>query len=324
MTARAQLLPRAPLFWPFVMLAANGVASGLLFSLNRLAAEGGVPFIAYVFWASLFAGGVLLIASFAAGTPPPLSAAHLRAYAITGSAAIAFPMSLFAFVASKVPASVIALELALVPMITYGLALALAMERFRWLSFAGIALGLGGVLFIVIPDASLPDPSMAGWVLLSLLAPASFALSNVAAARFRPPRTASLAMAAAMSLAAAAFLAPAMIVEGSGWFFDSGLDTGGWAVLGLAIVFALLFTLFFEIVRLAGPVFFSTVNYIVPISGVVLAMLIFGERLSPWLWTALALMLAGLAVMNARGRRPPAQSRNGIGGSGGDGTPTRG
>ena len=305
MIARAQTFPRASLLWPFVMLAVNGVSSGLVFSLNRLAAEGGVPFIAYVFWASLIAGVLLLIVAFAAGTPPPLTAAHLRAYAIMGSAAIALPMSLLAFVAAKVPVSVISLELALVPMITYGLALILAMERFRWPSAAGIALGLCGVLFVVVPETSLPDPSMAGWVLISLLAPASFAVSNVAAARFRPPKTASLAMATAMSLAAAAFLVPAMIVEGSGWFFDSGLDTGGWAVIGLGAVFALLFVLFFEIVRLAGPVFFSGVNYIVPISGVVLAMLIFGERLGPWLWAALALMLAGLALMNARRRAAP-------------------
>ena len=50
MIARAQTSPRASLLWPFVMLGVNGVSSGLVFSLNRLAAEGGVPFIAYVFW----------------------------------------------------------------------------------------------------------------------------------------------------------------------------------------------------------------------------------------------------------------------------------
>ena len=39
-------------------------------------------------------------------------------------------------------------------------------------------------------------------------------------------------------------------------------------------------------------------------AGVVFAMVIFGESLSPWLWAALALMLAGLATMNTR--RPDA------------------
>ena len=289
--------------WPFVMLVVNGIGSGFTLSLNRLAAEGSVPFIPYIFWASLFAGVILLVFGAAARALPPLGRAHLRAYLITGSAAIALPMSVFAFVAAKIPASVVSLETALTPMLTYALALALAMERVRWQKVAGIALGLAGVLFIVVPEASLPDPAMAGWVMLALVAPTSFAIANVAAARTRPPHTASLAMAAAMSLAAAAVLVPAMAVEGSWWFFDSGLDSGGWAVIGLGATFAVLFTLFFEIVRLAGPVFFSTVNYIGPLSGVGLAMLIFGETLSPWLWAALALMMAGLATMNAR-RRP--------------------
>jgi drug/metabolite transporter (DMT)-like permease len=187
-------------------------------------------------------------------------------------------------------------------MLTYGLALAMAMDRLHWHKVAGIGLALAGVLFIVLPEASLPDPAMAGWVLFAMLASASFAIANVAAARTRPPQTASLAMAAAMSLAAAAFLLPAMVIDGSWWFFDSGLDTGAWAVIGLGAIFAMLFTLFFEIVRLAGPVFFSTVNYIGPLSGVVLAMVIFGETLSPWLWAALALMMAGLTLMNLRRR----------------------
>ena len=297
---RAALATRA---WPFVMLVVNGIGSGLILSINRFAAEGGVPFLPYIFWASLLAGLILLVLSIAAGTPPPLRPAHLRAYLITGSAAIALPMSIFAFVAAKIPASVVSLETALTPMLTYTLALVLAMDRLRWRKVTGIALGLAGVLFIVVPQASLPDPAMAGWALLALLGPASFAIANVAAARTRPPQTASLAMAAAMSLAAAVFLVPAMLIEGTWWFFDSGLDSGGWAVIGLGVTFALLFALFFEIVRLAGPVFFSTVNYIGPVSGVVLAMLIFGESLSDWLWVALALMMAGLTVMNA-GRRP--------------------
>ena len=292
----------ASLAWPLAMLVMNGIGSGFILSLNRLAAEGGVPFIPYMFWASLFAGLILVVPGAAAGALPPLSRAHLRAYAITGSAAVAFPMSLFAFVAAKMPASVVSLELALTPMLTYGLALALAMEPLRWHKVAGIGLGLAGALVIVLPEASLPDPAMAGWVLLAMLAPVSFAVANVAAARTRPPQTASLAMAAAMSLAAAAFLLPAMAVEGSWWFFDAGLDSGAWAVIGLGATFAILFLLFFEIVRLAGPVFFSTVNYIGPLSGVVIAMLIFGETLGPWLWTALALMMAGLAMMNARRR----------------------
>ena len=295
----------AALVWPFVMLAVNGVGTGLAFSINRLAAEGGVPFIAYVFWGALFAGGGLLLVGLARGTLPPLSLRHLRVYTVMGATGVALPMTIFAFVAPRVPASVLSLGLILTPMITYALALPLGLERFRGRSLLGIALGVAGVLLVVLPETSLPERSMVGWVLVSLIGPTSFAVSNVCAAYLRPPQTPSVVMGATMPLFAGIFLLAAMTAEGRWWFFDSGLDQGGAMVLAIAALYALLFVFMFEMVRLKGPFFFSTVNYIAPIAGVVFAMIIFGESFSPWLWAALALMFAGLATMNAGRRAAP-------------------
>ena len=297
--------PRAPrlaalatLAWPFVMLAVNGVGTGLAFSINRLAAEAGVPFIAYVFWAALFAGVALLLFGLVLGTLPPLTLRHLRVYVVMGATGVAVPMTVFAFVAPRIPASVLSLGLILTPMITYALALPLGLERFRVRSLAGIALGIAGVLLVVVPESSLPERSMVGWVLVSLIGPTCFAVSNVCAAALRPPQTPSLVMGATMPLFAAIFLLAAMTAEGRWWFFDAGLDLGGAMVLVIAALFALLFFFMFEMVRLKGPVFFSSVNYIAPIAGIVFAMIIFGESLSPWLWAALALMFAGLATLH--------------------------
>ena len=290
----------ATLAWPYVMLAVNGIGTGLVFSINRLAAEAGVPFIAYVFWAALLSGAALLLIGLALGIAPPLTFRHLRVYAIMGATGVALPMSVFAFVAPRIPASVLSLGLILTPMITYALALPLGLERLRARSLAGLVLGCAGVLLVVLPETSLPERSMADWVLFSLIGPTSFAVSNVCAAHFRPPQTPSLVMGAAMPLFAALFLLPAMIAEGGWWFFDAGLDAGGAMVLAFGAMLVFLFVLMFEMVRLKGPFFFSTVNYIAPIAGVVFAMVIFGESLSPRLWAALALMFAGLAIMNTR------------------------
>ena len=302
-TARARpLAGLAALTWPFVMLAVNGVGTGLVFSINRLAAEGGVPFIAYVFWGSLFAGSGLLLIGLARGALPPLTLRHLRVYAVMGATGVALPMTVFALVAPRVPASVLSLGLILTPMITYALALPLGLERFRARSLAGIALGVAGVLLVLVPETSLPERSMVVWVLVSLIGPTSFAVSNVCAAYLRPPQTPSLAMGATMPLFAAVFLLAAMTAEGHWWFFDSGLDQGGAMVLAIAALYALLFIFMFEMIRLKGPLFFSSVNYIAPIAGVVFAIIIFGESLSPWLWAALVLMFAGLATMNTQRR----------------------
>ena len=46
--------------------------------------------------------------------------------------------------------------------------------------------------------------------------------------------------------------------------------------------------------------FASQIAYVVTGSGVALGMLIYDERHSPWVWAALALMFAGLALVRPK------------------------
>ena len=55
--------------------------------------------------------------------------------------------------------------------------------------------------------------------------------------------------------------------------------------------------LYFEIVRLAGPVFVSQANFITVTAGVFWAMLLHGERPSAWLWVSLAFLVASLFLL---------------------------
>ena len=63
----------------------------------------------------------------------------------------------------------------------------------------------------------------------------------------------------------------------------------------------------FEIIRRAGPVFFSTSNYIATLLGVALGVLFFGDAYSWWIWAAIVLMFIGLFCVNVIGvYKPPA------------------
>ena len=138
-----------------------GVGGGLMVSLIRLATTGGVPFIAFAFWNTVLGAAVLLAIALARRTPPRWQFDHLRTYAILGALGVAMPMFVFAFVAPKLPAAIVAVTQTLIPIMTYALALAVGVERFRWPSVLGIALGFAGVLLIVVPGGSLPEPGMA-------------------------------------------------------------------------------------------------------------------------------------------------------------------
>ena len=181
---------------------------------------------------------------------------------------VAIPYLVLNYVAPKLPASLLPIILALTPGVIYLMALALRLERFGALRFAGICIGLVGVLVILLPKASLPEPGMAGWLALSLVATFSYALRAVLAPLMRPPATTSLSLAGGLLIAATVIMLVIMAVSGQWWAFGGELGIGHWAVIGGMLNNALLLVLIFEVIRLVGPVFFGSVNYISMLVGV--------------------------------------------------------
>ena len=180
---------------PIVYLFVLGFCFGVSFVLNKIATTNGVPFIPYVFWQSIGAALILGVAAAGMRQLPAVTAAHLRIYVVMALLNVAMPYLVLVYVAPKLPASLLPIGLALVPGVIYLMALAFRLVRFGWLRFGGIGLGLAGVLLILLPKASLPEPGMAGWLALSLLATFSFSLRAVLVPLMRPPATPSLSLA---------------------------------------------------------------------------------------------------------------------------------
>ncbi len=298
--ARVPLLPTALLF-------ACGITWGLSFSLNKIAITSGIPVVAYVFWQSLGAGLILLILTFATAKRVLLGWPYLRLYGVAALLQFVVPFLALNYVAARLPAGVVSLGQALVPALTFGFALMFRIERYNRLRFAGLCIGLAAVLLVVLPKSSLPQPDMVGWVLFALIAPLCYGFANVLVAILRPPESISIPLAAGLLLCASALLLAIMAATDSWWFFDAGLDDGGLALIGVTVINAIFWILFFEIIRLAGPVFFASYNYISPLAGIGWAVLIFGERHSPWIWGALALMFAGLFLVTTRAKAASAK-----------------
>ena len=131
-----------------------------------------------------------------------------------GSVGMALPLLVLNFVAAKLPAGVVALQLTLVPMLIYAFALVLRIDKVNALKLAGLGVGLAAVLVVVLPEASLPSPDMAVWVLFSLLTPLCYAMANVLIPLLRPPQSSSLAISAAMSLTGAFYMGLVMLATG--------------------------------------------------------------------------------------------------------------
>ena len=147
------------------MLFLIGIAFAMTFVFNRLAITNGVPLIPYVLWQALGGALILLIACGVRGEFPRVSPRYLRVYFITSMFNVCLPIFVLSLVAPKLPSGILSLGLMLIPLIIYALALALGMNRFRWVRLIGILLGLAGVLLVLLPKASLPssDGSSLDW-----------------------------------------------------------------------------------------------------------------------------------------------------------------
>ena len=280
------------------MLFVLGLSFAVVLVLNRVATEGGVPFIPYVFWQSLGGCVILLILALTLSGVPPLSWEHIRVYMVTGSLNLTIPYLIFAFVAAKVPTGILGLGLSLVPVTIYMLALIFRLDSFRVIRFLGILLGFAGILFVLLPETSLPTPDMVGWVALGFVAPLCYALNAVCVAMLRPPEGDSVQLASGLMFTGSVSMLVLMAVTGEWWAFEGSFGDGHWATLVAMANNALSFYLIFELIKRAGPVFFSMVNYVATLTGLGLGIWVFSDAHSIWIWAALVLIGASLVLVN--------------------------
>ena len=145
------------------ILAIMGVIYSALFPVNQMSVETGLPYIGYAFWFNFLATLVLFAFAAYRRELPRLTWPHLRAYVLLGIVAVAVPVPLLTFLSDKVPVGIITLLMVLVPLLTYVMSYFLRIEKFRLTGMIGLLLGLGGMLFVLIPKTGLPAPEMVGW-----------------------------------------------------------------------------------------------------------------------------------------------------------------
>jgi drug/metabolite transporter (DMT)-like permease len=290
---------------PHVLLGIAILNFSLFFPVNRLATDGGVPYFAFVFWYSLGAGAILLVVAVSKGELPRLSPPHIRAYVVSSVLGFAAPFSLLAFVASKLPSGIAVLLVILTPVFTYAFSLLARTERLHWMSIGGLVLGVGGVLFVVVPSGSLPTPGMVGWALLALLVPACFAGLNVYTERYRPPETPPFALAASVLLAGALMLLPFMLGTDQLYLFPGPDLDGDLAIAAAVVINLIMWPVFYVLIRMTGAFQFSVMNIAAVVLGFVWSIVFYAEAHSLYVWIAMVLMLSGVLLVILRPRRMP-------------------
>jgi drug/metabolite transporter (DMT)-like permease len=281
----------------------------LLGSLNAITVKLSVRELA-PFWsaggrfviAGLLLSGMVLLAR--RQIPRGLSLGGAVIYGLMGFAAT------FGFVypaLRDVPASTGMLFLALVPLLTFGLAVLQRQETFHLRALLGALVALAGVGVVVADQLTAEIPL--GSIVLMLAGTVTLAESSVIL-KWVPRSDPISTNAVAMSVGGLALLALSL-VAGERWLVPAQAET--WLAMAYLVVFGsiILFGLYlFALHRWAASAV-SYVTLLMPLVTTPIAAVVFNERISPSLAVGGALALVGVyvgAFHRARSKDPPPTS----------------
>lgn len=304
MTATAQKLDAAG----WTMLLALSLLWAGSFIFIKLAAE--IPVLTLVLARVALAAAALTLVVVASRRPLPRQPALYGRYLLVAVLNNAAPFVLIVYATPRIGAGAAAILNAVTPIFTVLAAhLLTADEKLTPAKLLGIGLGLCGVAVMVGPQALF---GLEGQLLASLAMLAgtlSYAFSAVVGRSFR---AVDPVVSAALQLSLSSLiLAPAALAVDRPWTLPMPGYTALWAVVGLALLStAFAYVLFFRIMARAGATNVMLVTLLIPPSAVVLAWFVLGERLGGAGLAGMALIGAGLVVVDGRllRRRPEALS----------------
>lgn len=217
-----------------------------------------------------------------------------------GIVGYSIPFLIFPWAQQYVESGLAGVYMAFMPLWTLALAFFFADEKLSAPRIVGFGMGFAGVIMLMGPEAirGVAGSSLAaqaGLFLATFLYAASAVLSR------RAPATRPRVFSAGIVLMGAVFATPALLatsIDPSAWSLKS---LGAVAILGLGPT-AAASVIIIMLIRRAGASFMALANYVVPVVAVIAGAIFFHERLDATAIAALALILAGVAVSQKKGK----------------------
>jgi len=287
-----------------LLLLIVGTLLGTTAIFAKSAPMAGWPPLALLQWSMVAGAGLQMAAAVAGRLRTVLSPRVFTIMAITGIL-YAVPNALAFAAARHVGAGFVALCFAFPLVLTYGMAIVLRMETVQAARFAGVLSGVaGGVVLAVGRQVS--GDALGLWALAALASPVIVALGNIYRTLYWPTGVRPLQLSIGMLGFGAVTLVLINLFVGGGagtamlpeaWTFDATA-----LLVGQSLISAIMFSLYFRLQALAGPVYLSQIGSVSAVIGVGLAFLLFNEIPSAADMVAAALIAAGILLVNQRTR----------------------
>ena len=287
-----------------LMLLLSALWGGSFFFIGTAVRD--MPVLTIVLLRVALAAAALWIVVLATGRRVPRGAATWGAFLVMGLLNNVIPFALIVWGQKQIPSGLASILNASTPLWTVLVAGALLSdERASVRKLAGVVMGLGGVAVMMGIDVIggqhplLPQ-------LAVVCASISYGFSAWWGRRFRQIGVDPMVTAAGMLTASTLVLAiPVLALNGP----PIGYPATSWAaVAALALLSsALAYVIYFRILASAGATNISLVTFLVPVSAILLGWLFLDERLGFAQLIGMALIGAGLALIDGRlfARRAP-------------------
>ena len=287
-----------------LMLLLSALWGGSFFFIGTAVRD--MPVLTIVLLRVALAAAALWIVVLATGRRVPRGAATWGAFLVMGLLNNVIPFALIVWGQKQIPSGLASILNASTPLWTVLVATALLSdERASVRKLAGVVMGLGGVAVMMGIDVIggqhplLPQ-------LAVVCASISYGFSAWWGRRFRQIGVDPMVTAAGMLTASTLVLAiPVLALNGP----PVGYPATSWAaVAALALLSsALAYVIYFRILASAGATNISLVTFLVPVSAILLGWLFLDERLGFAQLIGMALIGAGLALIDGRlfARRAP-------------------
>ncbi len=289
---------------PFLVLLVIGIGWGLTLPLAVIAVSTGHEPYGLIFWQLVIVILTLLPVVFwqrgRQAFAVKLDRRHLYLFVTLALTGAILPDVFFYLGAAELPGGVLSITAATAPMFALSIALAIGNDSFSWMRLIGLVLGLAGILLMVGPEASLPDPGMAFFVLLVLLAPALYATEANIVGKFGTFGLDPVQTPIGTSLIGLFFALPLALATDQWVDPFANFGAAELALIAAAALHGLVYAAYVWLVGRAGSVFASQSAYIVTATGVVGSMIILGESYSTYVWLALAVMMLGVFLVQPR------------------------
>lgn len=221
-------------------------------------------------------------------------------FTILGFLNIALPMALFFIAQTRIESGLASILNATTPMWSVVFAhFFIRDERATWVKAVGVLVGFGGIIVMIGPNAlqGIGDDILAQ--LACLFATACFAAAAVYARRLGTSIT-PVSIATGQMITASLMLAPLPLIFETP-FATAPSMTAVLAVLAMAIVStSIAYLLFFRLIDRVGVGNSMLVALLMPAVAIALGVIILGERLREEQLGGMALILAGIVIIDGR------------------------